>query len=141
MTVFFREERAHLEAKLEQQRHENMELREQQEAKLEQQRQESTREQALLREQMQALGLISAAQIEALAARLEAMQESKLLSEEEIFSLEDTLADFTEAKASFATGEVVGVVPAVGKAHKLIALSEGTSRDATFARQARRKLV
>ena len=58
---------------------------------------------------------------------------------------QDTLADFTEAKASIVAGEltmgVAHAIPAVGKAHRPIVLSEGTAKDATFARQVRRKFV
>ena len=48
-----------------------------------------------------------------------------------------------EAKAAFevVTSEVARAKEEVGKLHRLIVLSEGVSKDETFARQARRKVV
>jgi hypothetical protein len=87
--------------------------------------------------------LISVSQIEALEARLEACHSSKLISDDELYSLEDTVADYLEAKAAFdvVTTHVASANHAVAKLHKLIVLSEGLSKDETFARQVRRKFV
>eukprot|EP01046_Picozoa_sp_COSAG06_P093502 COSAG06_NODE_39689_length_409_cov_9.735484_2_plen_50_part_00 len=48
-----------------------------------------------------------------------------------------------EAKALFGavSAAVAGSVAAVGKLHKLVVLSEGILKDATFARLVRRKFV
>ena len=79
----------------------------------------------------------------ALQARLDALHEAKLLGDEEVFAVEDIIADFFEAKAAVAvvTAELASANRAVGQLHKLIVLSEGVSKDGTFARQARRKFV
>ena len=84
-----------------------------------------------------------AAQVEALTARLEALHAAQLLSDDEMFGLEDTIADFVEARASFGvvTMETVHTNRVVGKMHKLIAVSEGMPKDAMLARQLRRKFA
>ena len=86
---------------------------------------------------------ISAQQVQALTARLEAMHAAKMLSDDELFAVEDCVADFVEAKASceVVTMETVNTVRAVGKAHKLVALGEAMPGDGMFARQLRRKFV
>ena len=95
MTVFFREERAHLETRLEQQ-----------EAKLEQQRADAEAQRRALEARMeqlreqakpqQARDAISEAQLEALQSRLEALHEASLLTDEELNSLEDVVVDCIE---------------------------------------------
>ena len=86
---------------------------------------------------------LSAQQIEAVTARLEALHGAQLLSDDELFALEDYIADFHEAFAAcgVVTMEIVNTSPAMGKAHRLVALSEGMPRDAMFSRQLRRKFV
>ena len=86
---------------------------------------------------------ISAQQVETPTARLEAMHAAKMLSDDELFAVEDCVADFVEARASceVVTMETVNTNRAVGKAHKLVALAEAMSGDAMFARQLRRKFV
>jgi predicted ATP-dependent protease len=126
-----------LEAKLEKQQREIDKLREEvAEAKLQAAVQR-------VREEMRPQEAISDAQLSALQARLEALAAAQLLSDGELFACEDTLADFAEAKASWAlvTMEVVHASVVVGRAHKMIALSEGTPTDTAFARQLRRKHV
>ena len=77
---------------------------------------------------------ISDAQLSALQARLEALHEAKLLSEEELFSLEDLCADHfdLQAKVGVVTKEMTTL-------HTLVSLSEGIPKDNAFARQCRRK--
>ena len=60
----------------------------------------------------------------------------QLLSDDEMFGLEDLIADFVEARASFGvvTMETVHTNRVVGKMHKLIAVSEGMPKDAMLAR-------
>ena len=86
---------------------------------------------------------VSDAQATALQSRLEALHAAKLLSDEELYALEDCVADFFEATAGFdvVTMEVVNASDAARKAHKLVTLSEKMPADAAFARQARRKFV
>ena len=86
---------------------------------------------------------ISTAQIDALNARLEGLHAARLLTDEELFAVEDCVADFLEAKGSFpvVTVDLVNSNRAVGKAHKLVVLSAGVASDAMFARQVRRKFV
>ena len=122
---FMREEREHMEAKLEEQRQETTKLR------LEMEKRLAPKE------------VISAEQIDAVTARLEALHAAQLLSDEELFALEDCMADFIEAKGTVevVTADTVNTVRAVGRMHKLISLSEGMPRDAMFARQLRRKLI
>ena len=106
------------------------------ESKLEQQRQQ-------IEELKAPQEAISAQQVEALTARLEAMHAAKMLSDDELFALEDCVADFLEAKASYGvlTLEAVHAHRALSKVHKLLALGEGMADDAMFARQLRRKFV
>ena len=86
---------------------------------------------------------VSGQQIEALTARLEAVHGAKLLSDDELFAVEDCVADFIEAQASYdvVTMEAVNANRELGKVHKLVALGEGMPSDAMFARQLRRKFV
>ena len=124
------------------------------EAKLEKQRQEAEAEKSEMRAEidkqraeMQAAmapqEVISSSQIEALETRLEALHRAKLISDDDLNSLEDCIADYFEAKAAIGvvTAEVASAISAVGKLRKMIVLSEGVSKDGTFARQARRKFV
>ena len=136
MVNFMREEReatkadrAEMEAKLERQRSEMDARLDAKDAKIE--------ELTAPRE------AISAQQIGALTARLEGLHAAQLLSDDELFAVEDCVADFLEAKASFdvVTLNVVNASRAVGKAHRLVVLSEGVPKDAMFARQLRRKFV
>ena len=136
MVNFMREEReatkadrAEMEAKLERQRSEMDARLDAKDAKIE--------ELTAPRE------AISAQQIDALTARLEGLHAAQLLSDDELFAVEDCVADFLEAKASFdvVTLNVVNASRAVGKAHRLVVLSEGVPKDAMFARQLRRKFV
>ena len=122
---FMREEREHMEAKLEEQRQETTKLR------LEMEKRLAPKE------------VISTEQVDAVTARLEALHAAQLLSDDELFALEDCVADFIEAQASYdvVTMEAVNANCAIGKVHKLVALGEGMPRDAMFARQLRRKFT
>ena len=130
MTAFFREERAHLEAKLEQQ-----------EAKLEQQRQETElqrreteqqrQENMNLREQALEAKLATAvgSKVDALQSRVQALHSTQLLADEELYSLEDIIADAADGEGDDE------------RVAKMIALSERMAADGSFARQLRRKFV
>ena len=129
---FMREEREHMEAKLEEQRQET-----------EKQRQETAQLRLEMEKRLAPKEVISAEQVDAVTARLEALHAAQLLSDEELFALEDCMADFIEAKGTVevVTADAVNTVRAVGRVHKLISLSEGMPRDAMFARQLRRKFA
>ena len=113
------------------------------ETRMEEQRQQLQEQRQQIEELKAPQEAISAQQIESLTARLEAMHAAQMLSDDELFALEDCVADFVEAKASceVVTMETVNTVRAVGKAHKLVALSEAMPGDGMFARQLRRKFV
>ena len=94
-----------------------------------------------------ALAAISAEQLAALQARLEGLHAVKLLADEEIFVLQDLVADFVELGMSMP-GQVIteqmahsGVASygVAGQLHKLAGLSAAMAGDAAFARQVRRK--
>ena len=113
-------------------------------------RKEMAAEKAELREEFEAKlenltpkEAISAERLTALEARLEALHAAQLLTDEELFSLEDCLADYIEVKASCGvlTTETMQTNAAAAKLLKLIVLSEGLGKDAAFARQARRKFM
>ena len=113
------------------------------EAKLAEQKQEMEAKMEAKLGEMAPREAVSGQQIEALTARLEAVHGAKLLSDDELFAVEDCVADFIEAQASYdvVTMEAVNANCAIGKVHKLVALGEGMPRDAMFARQLRRKFV
>ena len=113
------------------------------ETRMEEQRQQLQEQRQQIEELKAPQEAISAEQVQALAARLEAMHAAKMLSDDELFAVEDCVADFVEARTSceIVTMETVNTVRAVGKAHKLVALGEAMSGDAMFARQLRRKFV
>ena len=119
------------------------EEREHMEAKLEEQRQETTKLRLAMEKRLAPKEVISTEQVDAVTARLEALHAAQLLSDDELFALEDCVADFIEAQASYdvVTMEAVNANRAIGKVHKLVALGEGMPSDAMFARQLRRKFV
>ena len=119
------------------------EEREHMEAKLEEQRQETTKLRLAMEKRLAPKEVISTEQVDAVTARLEALHAAQLLSDDELFALEDCVADFIEAQASYdvVTMEAVNANRALGKVHKLVALGEGMPSDAMFARQLRRKFV
>ena len=129
---FMREEREHMEAKLEEQRQET-----------EKQRQETAQLRLEMEKRLAPKEVISAEQVDAVTARLEALHAAQLLSDDEMFGLEDAIGDFVEARASFGmvTMETVHTNRVVGKMHKLVAVSEGMPKDAMLARQLRRKFA
>ena len=129
-----RDDKAKQEAKVE-----RAEQKREMEAKMAEQKQEM---EAKLSE-MAPQEAVSGQQIEALTARLEAVHAAKMLSDDELFAVEDCIADFIDVKAScgVVTMEVANTHRAVGKVQKLVVLSEGLTSDAMFARQVRRRFV
>ena len=84
----------------------------------------------------------------ALQARMEALHAAQLLADDELFVLEDLLADYVELKMStpgqLITEQMLHASPwvtAASKLHKLVGLSAAMVGDAAFARQARRKYL
>jgi hypothetical protein len=104
-------DREELEAKLEHQRHENAKLR----------------ERALLREQ---------ALVVALQSRVQALHATQLLADEELYCLEDLIADGCEVLAVDDGGD-----GGDDRVAQMLALSERMAADGAFARQLRRKFV
>jgi chromosome segregation ATPase len=128
MTAFFREERSHLESKLEQQELKAEQQRQELEGKLEQQRQELEGKIEQLEAKIEQLQ--SDQQLPALQARIEALHAAQLLTDAEMFSIEDVIADSLEAATSDDT-----------RVGRLIALSGRMTGDAAFSRQLRRKAL
>ena len=96
-----------------------------------------------MREDMAPKEAVPEAQIAALQARLAALHDAQLLSDEELFSVEDAIADFVELTSLMGviTREVAHTSAVVGKLIKLVALSGRITADGAFARQVRRKHV
>ena len=85
--------------------------------------------------------LIPAPQLAALQRRLEALHSAQLLSEEELYTLEDLCADYLALKPSVTVGFTPELISVAATLSKLISLSEGMAADGSFARQARRKFT
>lgn len=138
-----RAERAELEATS---KAEKAQLEAKFEAKLEAQRLKNERQrQSLERLKAQATEVrLCEQQTAALQARLESLHASKLLSQEELYQLEDAIEDAIEAER--AAGDDAGTDGGGGgggggQVASLIALSERQGSDAGFVRQLRRKHI
>jgi hypothetical protein len=129
--MFEREDRMRQEAKAEKE-----ELRQEAKAEKEELRQEMQK----MRKEMAPAPAISEQQLAALQARLEALHAEKLLSDDELYALEDMVADCAEL-GHLVTKDMLVSIPATAKLYKLVCLSENMPGDAAFARQARRKFV
>jgi hypothetical protein len=81
-------------------------------------------------------GVLDEEQLMSLQERLQALYKAKLLTDEELFTIEDVLADCVEVMSG--GGSCVGIA-VVGEVVKIVALSERIGSDASFARQLRRK--
>ena len=140
LSMFMREQQALL---LEEQKVARKETEAKMEARMEEQRQQMQEQRQQIEELKAPQEAISAQQVEALNTRLQALHAAQMLSDDELFALEDCVADFLEAKASYGvlTLEAVHAHRALSKVHKLLALGEGMADDAMFARQLRRKFV
>ena len=101
------------------------------------------------REQSKPQAAIDAPRLAALQTRLQALHVAQLLSDDELYALEDTVADFVELEAAAGTVITQGAIhstpgdayASAAKLVKLVALSERIVADSAFARQARRKYV
>ncbi len=132
-------------------------MRHEMEARTEQLRQEAKEEKAELLQDMQKqmdklrkamkpappTEAISEQQLVALQARIEATHAAKLLSDDELYLLEDLVADYLEIKTAvgIVTLDTLHASESVAKLLKLVGLSEGMVVDSAFARQVRRKFV
>ena len=100
-----------------------------------------------LREELTPRPAVTEEQLATLQSRLEAMRAAQLLTDEELFALEDLCADHVQAQAStiaVLSQDLVCSSAAYGataKLAQLVGLSEALASDAGFARQARRKFV
>ena len=92
-----------------------------------------------MREEMAPVEAVSAAQVAALSSRLAALNAAGLLTDEELYSLEDAIADYVELESLMGsvTLEMARTNEAVGKLVKLVALSARLPADAALAGQAR----
>ena len=139
-------QRQEVEAKLEKQRQESEAKLEEQRRHTERQRQESEAKAERLRLEMEkrlqeakprpATEAITEGQLEALQARLQTLHESKLLSEDDLCRLEDTIADCIEVMATADEQE-----RSVERTVRMSQLSEKMAGDPSLARQLRRKFV
>lgn len=135
-------QRREIDAKLEMQRREaearQAQLAREMETKLEAQRQLAREMEAKLAPKP----AVSDEQLLALQSRIEALHKAQLLSDDELYALEDISADYIDFKSSVGgvvTGEMAQGTETARKLLKLVALSEGMAADGAFARQARRK--
>ena len=81
-----------------------------------------------------AADVVSEEQLRALGARLQALHEAQLLSQEQLYEMEDAVADAAEILPSAAAGD-----SAVEKVLRMLRLAASIETDAAFARQLRRK--
>ena len=137
MVSFMREEReqakserAEMEAKIEQQRLAMESQRVQMEAKLEQfaQQAQAATDAKLDQAEARVEYMTTQQQLPALQARIEALHAAKLLSDDELFSIEDLIADLEVGSEDTRVGQ-------------LITLSSRMAGDAAFSRQIRRKVL
>jgi hypothetical protein len=97
-----------------------------------------------IEEKLAPVEAISEEQVTALQARLEAVHAAKLLSDDELYSLEDMVVDYVELEALMGGVITLEMMNANENARKLlglVAVSEAAAADGMFARQARRKYV
>ncbi len=82
-------------------------------------------------------------QLCALQQRLEGCHAQQLLKDDELWALEDLVADFVEVQVRMGavTKDILLSCEPVAKLHNLVALSEKIQSDSAFARQAKRKAL
>jgi len=155
VVAFFKEQRvaakadrAEMESKLEQQRQEAKAERAAMEARLDAKDVKMEQQRKEMEERLAAPppAAITEEQLTALQARIEGLHAAKLLSDDELFALEDLIADYVELAMSvpdrIITKDMIYALPDVAsKLDKLVGLSAAMAKDAAFARQARRKFL
>ena len=77
---------------------------------------------------------ISDEQLASFQTRLQSLHAARLLTDDELYSIEDTIADCVEVRST-----VLITMPAVGQVLKMLSLSESIAADGSLARQLRRK--
>jgi hypothetical protein len=89
------------------------------------------------------LAPLTDAQLSALQKRLEGCHAQQLLKDNELWALEDLVADFVEIQAAVGviTKEILLAFEPAAKLHALSALSEKIFSDKAFARQVQRKIL
>ena len=119
-----------LELKLEEQRRESEAKAQQLQRELEQLRVESAARPPL------AVDKIDEEQLAALQSRLQSMHGAKLLTDDELFCLEDAIVDCIEVMPTASASAVE-----VEKVARMVLVSSKVQSDSTLARQLRRKLL
>jgi hypothetical protein len=138
------------QANMEQQRQAMEAKMEQQQAKMEQQRKELEAKMEQQKAELTALppAAITDEQLAALQARIEGLHAAKLLTDDELFVVEDIVADYVELTMSatdrLITKDMIYAMPNASVARqldKLVGLSTAMVGEAAFARQLRRKFL
>ena len=137
MSVFFRGERAHMEAKLAEQHAATLAERRALKAEVAEMRAERTEKEC-----------ISASDLVAVATRLEKLHAAGLLEDREFFGFEDALSDFSDLRRSMhpqlISSHMLNVLgsdlPAVKCVARIVGGSGIFQSDAAFARQLKRKV-
>jgi hypothetical protein len=101
-------------------------------ARLDQADTQRREEAAKMESKLEALS-VSAAQLEAVQARVRTLHVAQLLSEEEQYKVEDTVADCIMCMATGSSATTVVI--------QMVRLSEQMADDSSFARQLRRKFI
>ena len=123
MVTAMEKQRAEMQALLEEERRENITLREQAlQAQLA----------AVVGEQTFEAKLTAKSKVAALQSRVQALHAAHLLTDEELYRIEDIVADSCEVDSGNGEGSAVA---------NMIALSEKMAQDGAFSRQLRRKFV
>jgi hypothetical protein len=97
-----------------------------------------------MREELKPAEAISEQRLAALQARIDALHQAKLLGDDELYALEDLVADYVELESSMGVALTLETIHAnenASKLLKLVGLSEHIAADSAFSRQARRKYV
>jgi chromosome segregation ATPase len=140
-----REERADAKADLEAQLSKMEAKIEAEAAKAEQRAEAKMNEMAQLesklREELAPSPAVNDDQLSALQARIGALHAAKMLSDDEVYALEDSLADYFDLLASVTvvTKDMATAQSEASKVLKLVVLSERMASDQGFARQCQRK--
>ena len=132
MVSAMEKQRAEMQALLEEERRENITLREQaSELALREQALEAQLA-AVVGEQTFEAKLTAKSKVAALQSRVQALHAAHLLTDEELYRIEDIVADSCEVDSGNGEGAAVA---------NMIALSEKMAQDGAFSRQLRRKFV
>ena len=88
--------------------------------------------------------------LSSMQSQLEGMHDSKLITDEELYAIEDLVVDYAELRSSLAgkaiTEQMIYSSPGItfggaSKLHKMIGMSTMMPSDVGFARQIRRKFL